>query len=155
MLNKKVITRNGKKYYLLGIGKDNKHYYLKEESWDCNWYWGFGYVQSFTNDKNPQKAKDIRTHTHFDSLFLKDKLFDSFVEFFIETPFSKDEIWQLLELMKTLYTLRKSSELFFLGGTNITKNVLSENLKNKEIYNHINMDLMPKIFKEIQKIMEK
>lgn len=28
----------------LGLSKDNEIIILKPPSWDCNWYWGFGYI---------------------------------------------------------------------------------------------------------------
>ena len=46
---------NDKKYYLLGKRKeDNRKVWLEEGSWDCDWYWGLGYVEIFS-----YKYKDI------------------------------------------------------------------------------------------------
>ena len=38
----KKYNQNGK--YLLGINKEDKKVYLTKPSWDCSWYWGFGYI---------------------------------------------------------------------------------------------------------------
>ena len=43
----------GKNIYLLGSDKDGVKYWLEEASWDCGWYWGFGYVETYTNNSNP------------------------------------------------------------------------------------------------------
>ena len=143
----------GKNIYLLESDKDGVKYWLEEASWDCGWYWGFGYVETYTNNRNPEKAKDIDSHQHFDGLFLKNNIFDSFKEMLIDTPLTDKEIWQLLELMKTFYTLKNNAELYHHGGSYITNNVLKDILKNEIGENKINKEIMPKLFEEIYKIL--
>ena len=63
-LKKEIIEKFGKKYFLLGK-KDGKKYYLEDSYWDCGWYWGLGYVETFNELKI-----DIESHQHFDNLFL-------------------------------------------------------------------------------------
>ena len=77
-MEKEVITKFGRKYYLLGKDAEGTKYWLEEPSWDCNWYWGFGYVQTFDRSGN-----DIDSHQHFDILFLTRKIYDSFVELLV------------------------------------------------------------------------
>ena len=36
----------GKKIYLLGKDAEGVKYWLEEASWDCNWYYGFGYIET-------------------------------------------------------------------------------------------------------------
>lgn len=43
----------------LGTTLDNEKLYLSKPSWDCDWYWGFGYV----GNKN--------LHTHLNYLYLE------------------------------------------------------------------------------------
>lgn len=47
MLEKRIDSAFGKKVFLLGIDEYEQEYWLKESSWDCNWYWGFGYIFTF------------------------------------------------------------------------------------------------------------
>ena len=72
-MKKKIINNVfGKNIYLLGQDKDGINYWLESPSWDCAWYWGFGYVETYTNNRNPAKAKDITLHTHLDSVMTLD-----------------------------------------------------------------------------------
>ena len=148
-MEKEVITKFGRKYYLLGKDAEGTKYWLEEPSWDCNWYWGFGYVQTFNRSGN-----DIDSHQHFDTLFLTRKIYDSFVELLVETPLSKNEIWTLLELMKSYYTLEKYAELCHTGSSWIASdNPCREILKDDDYEHRINTVLLPKIFDEIRNLM--
>lgn len=144
----KVVTHAfGKKVYLLGLGKDGCHYWLEEPSWDCDWYWGFGYVETYTYDTNPSISHDINSHQHFDGLFLngpKD-CHSMFTEFFEETPLTEEEIFQLLELMETFYTLRKAANTFVRGGSHITKNQFKDIVKNERYAKELNTVVIPPV----------
>ena len=143
----------GKDIYLLGRDADGINYWLEEASWDCGWYWGFGYVETYTNNKNPHLSRDINSHQHFDGLFLKGGIFDSFKKLLVETPLSDKEIWQLLELMETFYTLRDTSDLLTNGGSHITNNPLRDEIKNDFEKTRINTELLPKVFNEVYNIL--
>jgi hypothetical protein len=60
----------GKDVFLLGQDKEGIKYWLEAPKFDCGWYWGFGYVETYTNNDNPGKAKDINSHQHIDSSFI-------------------------------------------------------------------------------------
>ena len=154
-MNKKVCKAFGKKIYLLGKDKEGIWYWLEEASWDCDWYWGFGYVETYTNNKNPERSRDINSHQHFDGLFLKGSKMckDMFDEFFNETPLNDSEKWKLLELMQTIYTLKEYSEVMYRGGSNITNNPIKEVIKNQEEYKRINKIVLPQLFEEVYKIL--
>lgn len=68
-LKKKTLHVFSKDIYLLGRDKDGVNYWLEAPSWDCGWYWGFGYVETYTNNGNPEKAQDISSHQHIDTFF--------------------------------------------------------------------------------------
>ena len=155
-MKKKVDFAFGKKIYLLGTDKYGRRRWLEAPSWDCGWYWGFGYIESYTNNLCPSKSRDIACHTHFCSLFLNYPQcngLDTFKEFFSETVLTDEEIWKLLELMKTFYILCESSGLFHRGGAHYTTNSCYNVIKNDEIYNKINREMMPALFKEIEKLL--
>lgn len=134
------------KYYL-GISKeDNVKVYLEKESWDCNWYWGFGYVTS--------KYFSI----HFDTLFLEENIFDSFKEFFIETPLTDNQIWKLLGYMKEYYVMKNYAELLQYGNhiTGKAECILQDKYidKNNEEVERINKVILPDLFKKIENLFK-
>ena len=49
-MEKQKITKFGDDYYLLGINQENEKVWLEKPSWDCDWYWGFGYVEIFNQN---------------------------------------------------------------------------------------------------------
>ena len=155
-MKKKVAKDGDKEVYLLGRDSEGMRYWLVEPSWDCDWYWGFGYMQSYEKDKEPNRATDTDAFTHFDYCFLKGEktYLGAFRDFFEETPLSESEIWTLMELMKSAYTLKTQSELIHRGGSHITSNPLSDLLKDTDYYNKINKVLLPQIFEEIKKILK-
>ena len=149
-MNKKTGKAFGKKIFLLGEDKEGTYYWLEEGSWDCDWYWGIGYVETYTNNEYPWKSKDISMHTHFDSLF---KTFDDFANFFEETPFSEDEVYLIYEFMCSLYTARKYSDFIHCGGAHITSNPCNDIIKNEKEYERINKEVIPALLKELYKVL--
>lgn len=154
-MKKQTIEKFGNKYYLLGTRKeDNKKVWLEEGSFNCNWYWGVGYVEVFNHNYT-----DISEHTHFDSLFLKRNIHDSFKNYFKETTLSDNEIWQLLELMQTIYTLREMSDTIHRRGshittTNIEREIFNDNIY-KNMYDKINNDTIPALLNTVYELLEK
>lgn len=147
----------GKDCYLLGTDNDGTKYFLEAATWDCGWYWGGGYVETYTNNEYPERAKDIESHQHFDSLFFKNPWksgFDAFKEFFKETPFTDDEIWKILELMKSFYICAEYSGMLYRGGANYTINPAAEIIKNEEEHKRINEKVIPAIMAALYDIME-
>ncbi len=157
-MQRKVFEWNGKKYFLLGRGTDRENYYLEEAHWDCGWYWGLGYVETFTNRRCPHLSRDISSHQHFDGLFFngcrRKNGFDAFKDFFEETPFERDEIWKILELMKSAYIARTYADMLHIQGAHYTTNPAYECLANDEEYNRINQIVIPSLMKELYKILE-
>lgn len=147
-MEKQTINKFKNKFYLLGKDKDGRKVWLQEASWDCDWYWGLGYINTFNKNYS-----DIDLHTHFDSLFLKKDIYKSFVNYFTETTLNKSEIWQLLELMKTLYTLGEYSDMLHLKGANISKNSCENILKNDEEYKRINEVVIPELNNKVYELL--
>jgi hypothetical protein len=156
-MEKKTSKAFGKKVWLLGKDADGINYWLEEPSWDCGWYWGFGYVENYQNNRAPEKARDISCHQHFDGLFLKGPSCgrDVFKKILVETPLSDDEIWELCDYMRTYYTLREVAELFKHGYSYYTERAKIDQLQNEEQYDLVNKVWLPEVFKRIQNIFEK
>lgn len=148
-LKKEIKNKNGKNYYLLGV-VDNQKYWLCEGSFDCGWYWGVGYVQVFSHNYTI-----LELHTHFDSLFFNKRQFsgDVFRQYFDEITLSDSEVYKLMELMQTIYTLREYSDTIHRGGAHITNNPVSDLIKNDEEYNRINKVLIPTLLDEVYKLL--
>ena len=145
-MKKQTTTAFKKKIYLLGADAYGVKYWLEEPSWDCGWYWGFGYVETYTNNNHPGRARDISSHQHFDSLFLSsnDCAFDAFNEFFKETTLNRDEIWRLIDYMKSLLGT---------GFSHMTEKAKIEEVKNVEMAKEINEIILPAIFKQIDNLL--
>lgn len=148
-----------KDIYLLGEDEQGIKYWLEAPSWDCEWYWGFGFVETYTNNNDPSIAKDINSHQHIRGFIGAQKkgeyinnLFDN--PTFVKTTFIEDEGWTLTELFNTFYTLQKTAGIFNRGGSGTTTNPCQEILQNKELEDKINKELLPAIFKQIILILE-
>jgi hypothetical protein len=151
-----------KDIYLLGKDVDGTRYWLEASKWDCGWYWGFGYVETYTNNRSPENSGDINSHQHWDSSVVgKDNAKDGGYchnpfnsKLFSETTFTEDEGWELAELFSQAYTLRGCAEYFNRGKSNMA-NTTVPNWKSPEIENTINRERLPKIFARIYEILTK
>jgi hypothetical protein len=154
MLKKKTINKFGT-HYLLGINQDGEYVYLEKESWDCGWYWGFGYLHTFSNNKCPERSRDLNSHQHFDSLFLKGPACarDMFKKYFKSTVLTESEIWELCDYMKTFYTLKSVAELFKHGYSYQTEKAKIDNLQLPEQQDLVNKVWLPEVFKRIEKLL--
>ena len=157
-LKKQVNHAFGKDIYLLGQDAYGQNYWLEAPSWDCGWYWGFGYVETYANNRNPQRSKDISSHRHIDGSFMGNvngKYVHNIYEcpIFVNTTFTEAEGWILSELFKTFYSLKESAQMFGMGGSHIATNPLNDIIKNEEYVKHINTVLIPAITKKILQIL--
>lgn len=158
LIYKKTNNAFGKKIYLLGRDENGTNYWLEQATWDCGWYWGFGYVETYTNNRNPSLAKDIESHGHIDSSFMGNQG-DKYVHNIYDCPtltnttFSEKEGWELSELFKSFYLLKDSAELFAKGSANITTNPCFQLIKNEEWAKKINSEILPMIFEKIYTIL--
>lgn len=149
LMKKEMRNKFNRNYYLLGTRKeDNKKVWLEEGHFDCNWYYGIGYIEIFN-----RRYTDIEEHTHFDSLFLKKDIYNSFKDYFETTTLTNDEIWKLLENMETLYSMRTYSDMLYAGSSHITNNTNNELIKNNDEYDRINKILIPKILNDTYKLL--
>ena len=158
MLNGKEkysMNKFGKDCYFLGKDKDGINYFLESAAWNCGWYWGGGYVETYTYNHDPAIAKDIASHQHFNSLFFNDRknAYDTFKEFFPVNPFTDSEIWKICELMKSFYIAREYSDMLHTGGAHYTSNPAAEIIKLNDEYVRINRKVIPAIMKELYKIL--
>ena len=156
-INKQVtneFSKNGDKLFLLGI-RNNIYYWLHEPTWDCDWYWGLGYIKTYTTTNSPMKSKDIESHEHFDYMFMykNNNIIEEMKLFFDDIVLSESELYLFAELMNSMYICRKFADMTNNGGTNYTKNPCKEILENKKMSTHVNKIMLPALFKEIEKLL--
>jgi hypothetical protein len=155
-MNKSKSHAFGKDCYLIGKDKNGDLIWLEAASWDCNWYWGFGYIEVYTSQSNPAKSRDINSHSHWDRLVGKqeDGSYKHHInEVLAESVLSNSESWKLSELMQSFYVLEEAAGLFNRGGSHLTTNPANDILKSPEMEKRINEVMLPAIFAEVYKIL--
>ena len=149
----------GKDVYLLGEDSEGILYWLEEPSWDCGWYWGFGYVETYTNNRNPGHSKDINSHQHIEG-FLGDQRDGTYVHNLYDSPvfekptFNEKEGWQLTELFQQFYLLNRMGEFTHRErpGCHVTTSPVDHG--DLITWNRkINEEMIPRITKEILRIL--
>ena len=111
------------------LGNTTQHgkLYLSKHSWDCGWYWGFGYIGN------------SRLHMHIDSLINSE--YDVNLLFDKGTPITQDQLWIIRDLFKQAYALKAAAEVYQYGGHQTTKPGMTDCIKNLEMAARINKDL--------------
>ena len=151
----------GKDIFLLGHDEYGKRYWLEAPRWDCGWYWGFGYVETYTNNRHPGKSKDFSSHQHIDSSFMgKINGSSEYVHNIYDCPkltkttFTYDEGWKLSELFKQFYLLKDMAAFTHKKrpGCHTTKSPVDHG-DMKSWCDHINDVMIPKITAEIMSIL--
>lgn len=150
----KTLSEYPKKIFI-GMHNEEK-IYLSAPSWDCGWYWGFGYLGN----------KDC--HYHIDGLTKHEEydhekgclkyeftdLYDGFKKHFGASLIVRDsQLWKLVELLKTFYILKETAETLGRGGAHYTTNPCKDVIINTEETARINNIVLPAIFEEIYKIL--
>lgn len=141
-------------------GPYSKPIYLTGFSWDCNWYYGGGYI----GNRN--------LHCHFDGAFLnvpdyRGHCLGNFtpqnlnngcavwepLSTFLDNPkFDEKQWWRIKDLYKQFYSLKQAAETFIYGGhcTSEGRNSLEI---NKEMADKINQHLQDVVIPEICKAL--
>jgi len=123
---------------------NNESIYLSAPSWDCGWYWGFGYLGN------------NNCHYHIDGLDKTKNLHDAIVEHFGDSFIIRpSDRWVFAELFKSFYVLRETAEVLGRGGAYLTTNPCKDIIINKEEVERINNIVLPAIFDEIYKILNR
>lgn len=150
-MNKRQEFAFSKDVFLLGEDADGTLYWLEEPKWKCGWYWGFGYIETYTKNAHPSLSKDITSHQHADRFYPEWVFGDS--QILVETPFKVEELWKLAELFESFYILKRTAELYHRGGAHISEKPTKDALTKWDKYVEINTVELPRIFEEILKIV--
>lgn len=131
---------------LLGITKSNfnplpnEKIWLTRHSWDCDWYWGFGYI----GNKN--------LHTHFKNVFLGHSMCTPNL-IFESTRINENTWWILRDLFIQAYGLKSCAEIYHYGGHQTTEKGTTDIIVSREKEKIINADL-EKILDKIWEVLE-
>jgi hypothetical protein len=153
---------NNKRVFFGTRKADNSRIYLTLPTWDCGWYWSFGYLG---NNKEHYHLSGYQKKDHF--LKLEDGSFKLLtearnlhmhdvlmVDYDLNPKLSDSNLWKFCELARTAYSLKETAEVFGRGGSHITTNPCAELIKNPELVKKINEELLPTVFMEIEKLFE-
>ena len=167
LLEKQQTQAFGKDVFLLGVDTSGIKYWLEAPKWDCGWYWGFGYIETYTNNSNPAGSKDINSHQHFSGFVGSQEKYDFEKKAFVKadyihniydndlfTGFTFDEEtgWKISELFKQFYLLRDVADFCHkkpVCGCNITTVPEVDHGNLDDWGKKINEEMIPKITKQI------
>lgn len=167
MLNKRKSHAFNKDVYLVGKLKSGELVWLESPSWDCDWYWGFGYMETYTNNKYPHLSRDISSHTHWSGYLGKVERYDFNKKCFVlgdykhhinesdlieETVLTEKESWLLSDLMQSFYTLQEAAAVLGKGDSHLTTDS-EHTAQDKETADTINRVILPKLFKRVISIL--
>lgn len=130
--------------------------FIKRPSFECGWYWGFGYLERWNGRKG-----DIEFHSHIDHEFGTNKdgrrvnWYEGMQELLDQGDAFVDDHdrWKFLEIVKTIYNLKMTAEVLGRGGSHYGNNPLSDAIKNHDEVRRINEDLIPKLIDEMYKVL--
>lgn len=145
-MKKQTWQRFGKAFFLLGRRNDGEKVCLEDFSWDCDWYWGGGYLEVFNRTKT-----DIKEHYHLNGLDREKNLYDAVKGHFSKTVLSDQEMWRFCDLMVQFYALRKAAEVFQYGGHMTSHGRTAKELK-QDMADQINLHIKNVIIPEVHKL---
>jgi len=109
----------------LGTSKDKERIHLSKHSWDCGWYWGFGYLGN------------NNIHYHFESYL--DGNHWNIENVFDKTLLTQKNWWVIFDLFKQAYALKATAAVYQHGGyISASKNVTDviQNYGYADLINH-------------------
>jgi len=119
---------------------------LCRPTWDCGWYWSFGYLGNenchFHLGNMPDMKRLVPSDLHKDFTELNQNLEDN------------DAIWTFCELVNTAYILKETAEMLGRGGAHFTRNPLDFLIQNQEEVQRIQTEVLPAIFNQISELLE-
>jgi hypothetical protein len=160
--------------WFLGSTKGSRpeNVYLRDFSWECNWYWSGGLIGNSNFSAHFDGAfldvPDIRGHAlgNFITPWTKNPPADSIVinngcsvwedlSTFLDNPqYNTNQWWRIKDLFKQFYTLRHAAEVFQYGG-HCTSDKRNPAELNKEMADKINKHIETVIIPEIRKSLNK
>ena len=150
-LKPKMFNWSNDTFYLLGKKADGTKVFLQKPTFDCGWYWGGLYLESFTNNNCPERSFDIAEHTHLDTQVLnKGATVEALDAYLSETVLEdRSAKYKFLELARTFYTLETAARLYLKGNMNIAENSCYSKIKHDDWYEEIVKVQIPAVLSEL------
>lgn len=123
---------------------DNEKIYLSKHSWDCNWYWGFGYLGNSRCQFHIESLIEYRYMTDSCLNFNKEVTNQNFCNidtFFTDTWLTQKDWWILRDLFIQAYALRNANEVYKHGGHQTAVLGITNIITSKTMQDSINKDL--------------
>lgn len=130
-------TISGREKFLLGKRKDDgASIFMTKPSFDCGWYWSFGYLgnkdehyhlSGYSQKSHYFQLKD-GTYKHITEDRNKN-MYDCLLEDYDLEPQVKDNLWSFCEQASTIYNLKEIAEIFNRGGSHFTTHPLQSMIK--------------------------
>lgn len=124
--------------------KDGAKIYISKPSWDCGWYWGFGYLGN----------KNEHYHLHGYQNGRNINMYDALKQDYDLNPKIEADLWKFCELVLCAYALKETAEVLGRGGSHMSQNPCADLIKNPDEVKRINEIVLPAIFNEIQNILK-
>lgn len=135
-------TKWTERQYLGRRKEDGRMVYIAAPTWDCDWYWSFGYLVATGEHFH------LRNYGNINWIDALER------DYTLNVKLRGDNLWKFYELAKTAYGLKEVAEILGRGGSHIAKNPLAEVIKNKVEVDRINQIVLPKIFDAINEIFD-
>ena len=156
----KNINGNAKTFF--GTRKsDNTRIQISKPSWDCDWYWGFGYLGNRNEHYHLDSYQSEDIHLTDDKgkfhMFTQKRninMYDALLEDYDLAPNIKKHLWTFCELVLTAYALKDTAETLGRGGSHMTSNPCASIIKNTAEVKRINEICLPAIFEQLNAIYE-
>ena len=130
------------KKYFFGKDKSGENIFITAPKWDCDWYWGFGYLGN----------RNSHYHLHGYANGRNQNMYDCLLEDYELNPKIKTHLWTFCELAKTAYALKETAEVLGRGGSHYASNPVTGIIKNPKEVKRINEVVLPAIFNSINTI---
>ena len=131
---------------------DGERIYLSVPKFDCDWYWGFGYLG---NRNCHFHLKNCASFLYDNHELQRKNMYDQLKGVFGDSLRIPDnKLWEFCEIAQTIYTMKESAEVFGRGGSHYTTNPDRETIKNTDIVETININVIPKQIRSLWKLLE-
>jgi hypothetical protein len=126
----------GKDKILLGKDKQTgENIYLSKPTWDCGWYWSFGYLGN----------KNCHYHLNGYANGRNINMYDALIADYDLNETIKANLWVFCEVVKTIYSLKEAAEVLGRGGSHYTTNPFQALIKDVEYTKHLNEKVLPEV----------